>query len=76
VVGVIQVGLAVVAVPRRCCCLTHNTTHRRKKRWNGPLQYEDKSGQLMMLPADMALLWCVWRGLVVTQRGAFCTAFV
>jgi len=29
----------------------------RKKRWNGPLQYEDKSGQLMMLPGDMALLW-------------------
>lgn len=30
---------------------------RRKKRWDGPLQYEDKSGQLMMLPADMALVW-------------------
>jgi cytochrome c peroxidase len=30
---------------------------RRKKRWNGPLQYEDRSGQLMMLPGDMALLW-------------------
>jgi hypothetical protein len=30
---------------------------RRKKRWAGPLQYEDKSGQLMMLPGDMALLW-------------------
>ncbi|KAF6255299.1 L-ascorbate peroxidase [Scenedesmus sp. NREL 46B-D3] len=29
----------------------------RKKRWDGPLQYEDKSGALMMLPADMALLW-------------------
>jgi len=29
----------------------------RKKRWNGPLQYEDKSGQLMMLPTDMALIW-------------------
>jgi cytochrome c peroxidase len=29
----------------------------RKKKWNGPLQYEDKSGQLMMLPGDMALLW-------------------
>eukprot|EP00877_Chromochloris_zofingiensis_P009410 jgi/Chrzof1/4722/Cz14g23320.t1 len=29
----------------------------RKKRWDGPVQYEDKSGQLMMLPADMALLW-------------------
>jgi len=29
----------------------------RKKRWSGPVQYEDKSGQLMMLPTDMALLW-------------------
>ena len=29
----------------------------RKKRWSGPLQYEDKSGQLMMLPTDMALVW-------------------
>ncbi|KAF8057109.1 ccp1 [Scenedesmus sp. PABB004] len=29
----------------------------RKKKWSGPLQYEDKSGALMMLPADMALLW-------------------
>jgi cytochrome c peroxidase len=28
-----------------------------KKKWKGPLQYEDKSGQLMMLPTDMALLW-------------------
>lgn len=33
------------------------TNKWRKKRWNGPLQYEDKSGQLMMLPGDMALLW-------------------
>lgn len=29
----------------------------RKKKWSGPMQYEDKSGQLMMLPGDMALLW-------------------
>ena len=29
----------------------------RKKKWDGPLQYEDKSKQLMMLPTDMALLW-------------------
>lgn len=28
-----------------------------KKKWNGPEQYEDPSGDLMMLPADMALLW-------------------
>lgn len=35
-----------------CCVLC-----RRKKKWSGPLQYEDKSGQLMMLPGDMALLW-------------------
>lgn len=27
------------------------------KKWDGPEQYEDKSGELMMLPADMALLW-------------------
>ena len=25
----------------------------KKKKWNGPLQYEDKSGTLMMLPTDM-----------------------
>jgi len=28
-----------------------------KKKGSNPLQYEDKSRQLMMLPADMALLW-------------------
>jgi hypothetical protein len=28
-----------------------------KKKWNGPLQYEDKTGTLMMLPTDMALVW-------------------
>jgi len=28
-----------------------------KKKWNGPLQYEDPSGKLMMLPTDMALIW-------------------
>ena len=26
------------------------------KKWNGPLQYEDASGELMMLPADLAFL--------------------
>jgi cytochrome c peroxidase len=26
-----------------------------KKNWNGPLQYTDPSGELMMLPADLAL---------------------
>ncbi|RLN98678.1 hypothetical protein BBJ28_00017543 [Nothophytophthora sp. Chile5] len=26
------------------------------KKWDGPEQYEDESGELMMLPADMALL--------------------
>ena len=31
--------------------LTHNG-----KPWTGPDQYEDASGQLMMLPSDMALL--------------------
>jgi cytochrome c peroxidase len=29
---------------------------RTKKKWNGPLQYEDKTGSLMMLPTDMVLL--------------------
>ncbi|KAL6784691.1 hypothetical protein ACKKBF_B02810 [Auxenochlorella protothecoides x Auxenochlorella symbiontica] len=28
-----------------------------KKKWNGPIQYEDKTGELMMLPTDM---WMVW----------------
>lgn len=27
-----------------------------KKKWSGPEQYEDPTGELMMLPADMALL--------------------
>jgi len=27
-----------------------------RKRWNGPEQYEDETGTLMMLPADLALL--------------------
>lgn len=35
--------------------LTENKWH--KKKWNGPLQYEDKSGQLMMLNTDMELIW-------------------
>ncbi len=30
-------------------------THKGKP-WNGPLQYEDKTGNLMMLPTDMALV--------------------
>lgn len=28
-----------------------------KKKWTGPEQYEDPTGQLMMLPSDMALMW-------------------
>lgn len=31
--------------------MTHNG-----KPWNGPDQYEDSSGQLMMLPSDIALI--------------------
>ncbi|KAL6071288.1 heme peroxidase [Balamuthia mandrillaris] len=27
-----------------------------KKKWNGPEQYEDPTGELMMLPADLALI--------------------
>jgi cytochrome c peroxidase len=34
--------------------LTTSKWHIRK--WNGPKQYQDESGQLMMLPTDMALL--------------------
>lgn len=29
----------------------------RRRKWNGPTQYENKNQDLMMLPADMALLW-------------------
>ncbi|KAJ3266798.1 hypothetical protein HDU77_010179 [Chytriomyces hyalinus] len=28
-----------------------------KKKWDGPEQYEDPSGELMMLPSDLALIW-------------------
>lgn len=35
--------------------LTKNTW--TKKKWDGPEQYEDPTGELMMLPTDMALLW-------------------
>ena len=38
-----------VAAHRAVCC-------RRKKKWNGPLQYEDESGELMMLPTDLVSL--------------------
>ena len=32
-----------------------------KRKWDGPLQYEDESGELMMLPSDLALLEPPWR---------------
>lgn len=35
--------------------LKENKWHKRK--WDGPLQYQDKSNQLMMLNTDMWLLW-------------------
>ncbi|CAM9345735.1 unnamed protein product, partial [Laminaria digitata] len=35
---------------------TIKTTHEGKK-WTGPEQFEDPSGQLMMLHADLALVW-------------------
>ncbi|GAB4820287.1 hypothetical protein N2152v2_007333 [Parachlorella kessleri] len=35
--------------------LKENKWHKRK--WDGPLQYEDRSKQLMMLNTDMWLLW-------------------
>jgi len=34
---------------------TPKRTHQGKP-WNGPLQYEDKTGSLMMLPTDLALI--------------------
>jgi len=27
------------------------------KPWTGPLQFEDPTGELMMLPSDLALVW-------------------
>eukprot|EP00887_Chlorella_sp_A99_P004348 scaffold15.g4348.t1 len=35
--------------------LVENKWHKRK--WDGPLQYQDKSNTLMMLPTDMWLVW-------------------
>lgn len=34
---------------------TPKKTHKGNK-WNGPPQYEDKTGNLMMLPTDMCLI--------------------
>ena len=34
---------------------TPKKTHEGKP-WTGPLQYEDKTGSLMMLPTDLALI--------------------
>jgi cytochrome c peroxidase len=34
---------------------TPKTTHKGAK-WEGPLQYEDKTGELMMLPTDLSLV--------------------
>lgn len=33
-----------------------NNKWSQKKKWSGPMQYQDPSGDLMMLPADMALI--------------------
>lgn len=35
---------------------TVKTSHQGKT-WTGPEQFEDPSGQMMMLPSDMALVW-------------------
>ena len=45
-----------------CTCLVSERSVlwacRNKKKWKGPLQYEDKTSKsLMMLPTDMALVW-------------------
>ena len=43
----------------------------KKKKWNGPLQYEDKSGTLMMLSTDMCggRGGCFFRGVPVGDGG-------
>ncbi|KAJ9059031.1 hypothetical protein DSO57_1006508 [Entomophthora muscae] len=33
----------------------------RKRKWDGPEQFEDEEGELMMLPTDMAMLEEPWR---------------
>ena len=33
-----------------------------KKKWDGPLQYEDPTGELMMLPTDMVRAFCAPHG--------------
>jgi cytochrome c peroxidase len=35
---------------------TPKTTHKGEP-WTGPAQYEDSSGNLMMLPTDMVMIW-------------------
>jgi len=46
-----------------------------KKRWNGPEQYEDPTGELMMTPADMAVLrdseFRKWAELYAKDQDAF-----
>lgn len=44
-------------LPHLCCTKELMNTKWRKKKWEGPLQYENPEGNLMMLPADMALVW-------------------
>ncbi len=43
--------------PRPCSPQDLKDKKWTKKKWNGPLQYEDPTGKLMMLPTDMVLLW-------------------
>lgn len=46
-----------------------------KKRWNGPEQYEDPTGELMMTPADMSILrdpeFRKWAELYAKDQDAF-----
>ena len=48
--------LLYTTVDTNSVCLTPLMARRTKKKWNGPLQYEDPSKHLMMLPTDMARL--------------------
>ncbi len=45
----------------------HAYYYRNKRKWSGPLQYEDKSKTLMMLPTDMVRLCVCLGGWVCTR---------
>jgi cytochrome c peroxidase len=50
----VPIEISVMLINVVCtCCLSYELEYQP---WNGPAQYEDKTGQLMMLPADLALV--------------------